>query len=155
MHGQTHTEIARFSPAAAFAAHASSLAIGALLIATALAFAFTLLTSELMGRATLTAPIMLVVFAVACACVFGRGLVDMARSGPAVVAEDGRLKAFTVGFAEMPLSEIVHVKVAGRGFSRRVIVFGERGPRLVIRADLMKPDARSIANGIMAAKHLD
>lgn len=97
---------------------------------------------------------MLMAFAVAAVCIFGRGLLDAARSGPAVEVEDGQLRAFTSGVGEMPLSEVVRVKVTGRGFSRRVIVFGQSGPRLVIRADLMKPDAQSIADGIMAAKRL-
>lgn len=154
MQGPPKSEIARFSPAAAIAAQAPSLAIGAFLATASLAMAFSILTSDWIGRGRFSAPLMLMVFAVAAVCIFGRGLLNATRSGPAVEVVGGRLRAFTSGFGEIALSEVVRVKVAGHGFSRRVIVFGQYGPRLVIRADLMKPDARSIADGIMAAKHL-
>jgi hypothetical protein len=146
------SEIARFSPAAAIAAQAPSLAVGVFLATAALAFAFTILTSDSIGPRRFSGPLMLILFAVAAVCIFGRGLLDAVRSGPAVEVEDGRLKAFTGGIGEMPLSEVVRANVTGGGSSRRVVVFGQSGPRLVIRADLMKPDARSIADGIMDAK---
>jgi len=145
--------IARFSPAKVIAAQIPSLAIAACLATAALAIAFTVLTSEGINPRRFSGTLALVAFAVAAAYIFGRGLIDAARSGPAVEIDDGRLRAFTTGFGGMPLSEIVHVRVTGRGVSRRVVVFGQSGPRLVIRADLMTPDARSIADAIMASKY--
>lgn len=152
MKGTLKSEIARFSPASVIAAQAPSLAVGVILATVALAIAFTILTSDWIGPRRFSGPLMLMLFAVAAVCIFGRGLLDAARSGPAVEVENGRLKAFTGGVGEMPLSEVVRANVTGRGSSRRVVVFGPSGPRLVVRADLMKPDARSIADAIMAAR---
>ena len=97
---------------------------------------------------------MLTLFGVGAICVLGRGLVEAGLSGPAVEIEEGRLRAFTVGFAEMKVSEISNVRITGRGKSRRVVVHGEDGPRLLIRADIMKPDARTIAQAIRDARSL-
>ena len=152
MKSAPNLEIARFAPAKAIAGQAPSLVIGMCLATAALAIAFSILTSDEIGDRRFSGPLLLIVFAVAVACIFGRGLIDATRSGPAVEVEEGRLRAFTIGFGEMLLSEVSHVKIIGRGRSCRVIVFGQSGPRLVIRADLMRPDAQSIANAIVAAK---
>ena len=144
--------IATFAPGKVLATQAPSLAFGLLVAAGALIAAFAVLSSDgITPRSRIAAPLMLMFFGAASVGIFGRGLVDAGRSGPAVEIRGGRLRAFTVGFAEMPVSEISHVRVVGRGRSRRVVVYGSAGPRLVIRADIMSPDARTIAHAIMKA----
>lgn len=152
MTGTPKIEIARFAPGRAIAKQVPSLAIGIGLAVAALVMAFAVLASDEIGRSRFSGPLLLIVFAIGSAIIFGRGLIDAARSGPAVEVADGRLRAFTVGFGEMLLSDVSHVRVTGCGSSRRVVVFGPSGPRLIIRADLMSPDAHTIADGIMAAR---
>lgn len=127
--------------------------IGLGLMTLAMIAAFSVLTSdELVARSKPSAALLLFLFGVAALFVFGRGLGDAMREGPAVEIESGRLRAFTTGFGEMDVLDITRVKITGRGKSLRIIVFGEQGPRLAIRADIMSPDPKVIAQAIMAAR---
>jgi len=115
--------IATFAPGKVLATQAPSLAFGLLVAAGALIAAFAVLSSDgITPRSRIAAPLMLMFFGAASVGIFGRGLVDAGRSGPAVEIRGGRLRAFTVGDAgvgDLPRQGGWARQVASRGGLRK------------------------------------
>ncbi len=138
--------IARFAPAKALARRTPRLLLGAGLGVASFYFASVFVGSELFHhRSGLVAFLLISAFGVVGAGIVVQGLVDVFRGGPAVEVENAALRAFTGRFRELALADLTQAKAVGQGASSRVVVYDGDGPRLVVRADIMKPGAKTIA----------
>lgn len=152
MRKQAGAPIAWFVPGRSIARLLPSLAVGVSLALVAQVFAWDILTSDwATPRTRVVAPPMLALFGVAALVAFGWKLPEAARAGVAVLVDGDTLRAFTGYDGAIRLQEIWDVRPSRSGGKSSVLVYDEGGLRLVIRADLMRPDARVIAKAIKAA----